>query len=58
MVGLAWVERSMVAGRWRGELVGVQAGRRRRSEVGEHGKGERKRGIVCGDRSSARARER
>ena len=41
-----------------GELVGVQAGRWRRSEVWEHGKGERRRGIACGDRSSARAHER
>ena len=39
-----------------GELVGVQAGWRRRSEVWEHGIGERRRGIPFWGVCSAHAR--
>ena len=41
-----------------GELVRAQAGRRRRSEVWEHGEGKRRRGIGRWGFCSARARDR
>ena len=40
------------------ELAGVLGGAAARSVAWEQGASERRRGIACGDRSSARARER